>query len=158
MAEFFNAADVIGSALEMERRGQEVYRQLASASEDDEVKRFFENLAAEEARHEQIFAGMQARVGKAELPPWSTMEEYKSYLAALLDSHALFSPNQTDALYASADTLGGAVHASMKLEKDSMLFFQEMLHLVPESEHGLIQECIEEERKHLRQLAALIKD
>lgn len=157
MAEFFSAADVVGAALEMERRGQEVYRRLAHAADDGQVKRFFENLAAEEARHEQLFAGMQARIGKAELPAWSTMEEYSSYLSALLDSHSLFSPGQSGALADSAGSLPEAVRASMNLEKDSMLFFQEMLHLVPESEHGAVWECIEEERRHLRQLASLLK-
>lgn len=157
MAEFFSAADVIGAAVEMEKRGQVVYRRMASVSPDAQVKRFFEGLAAEEARHEQLFSAMAARVGKAELPAWSTMEEYGDYLSALLDSHALFSPKQAGALMDAAGSLEDAVHAAMKLEKDSMLFFQEMLQLVPGSEHPHIWECIEEERRHLRQLAALLK-
>lgn len=158
MAEFFNAADVIGAAVEMEKRGQAVYRGLARSLGDGQVKRFFENLAAEEARHEELFSAMAARVGDVELPAWSSMAEYCDYLSALLDSHALFSPGQADALFASASSLEDAVHASMKLEKDSMLFFQEMLQLVPGAEHAHIWECIEEERRHLRQLASLLKE
>ena len=157
MAEFFSAADVIGAAVEMEKRGQVVYRRMAGAASEERVKRFFEGLAAEEARHEQIFAAMAARVGKAELPAWSAMQEYGDYLSALLDSHALFSPRQTEALMDAAGSLEDAVQAAMKLEKDSMLFFQEMLQLVPGSEHAHIWECIEEERRHLRQLASLLK-
>lgn len=156
MAEFFKASDVVGAAVEMERRGQAVYRRTAQATKDAKVKRLFETLAAEEARHEEMFASMAERIGPAELPAWSSMEEYSAYLGALLDSHALFSPGFTESLAAASGNLDEAVREAMRLEKDSMLFFQEMLYLVPGSEHSLIQECIEEERRHLRQLAAML--
>ncbi|GFK92195.1 hypothetical protein NNJEOMEG_00016 [Fundidesulfovibrio magnetotacticus] len=157
MAEFFSAADVVGAAVEMERRGQALYARLASEASDPTVKRFFESLAAEERRHEELFTAMAGRVGKAELPAWSSMEEYSDYLDALLDSHALFSPGFADALAARSGELEGAVRGAMQLEKDSMIFFQEMLHLIAGSEHSFILECIEEERRHLRQLSALIR-
>ena len=157
MAEFFNAADVVGAAVEMEKRGQVVYRRLALAAGNQEVKRLFENLAVEEGRHEELFSSMARRLGQAELPAWSTMEEYNGYLSALLDSHALFSPGISETLFANAEDLEGAVRASMKLEKDSLLFFQEMLQLIPGSEHSHILECIAEERRHLRQLSGLLK-
>ncbi|WP_027190098.1 ferritin-like domain-containing protein [Fundidesulfovibrio putealis] len=157
MAEFFNASDVVGAAVEMERRGQAAYRQTAKATTDPKVKRLFENLAVEEARHEEMFKAMAERIGPAELPAWSSMEEYSAYLGALLDSHALFSPGFTESLAAASVNLDDAVRQAMRLEKDSMLFFQEMLYLVPGSEHPLIQECIEEERRHLRQLAAMLQ-
>jgi rubrerythrin len=158
MAEFFNAADVLGAAVEMERRGKAAYRVLARSAGDDQLKMFFENLAVEEARHEEVFSAMAGRAGMVELPAWSTEAEYKDYLAALLDSHALFATGQSEALFSGAVSLEEAVQAAMKLEKDSMLFFQEMLQLVPGSEHGQIQKCLEEERGLLRRLAALLKN
>lgn len=157
MAEFFNASDVVGAAVEMEKRGQAVYRRTAKAAKDASVKRLFENLAAEESRHEEMFLAMAKRVGNTELPAWSTMEEYSAYLGALLDSHALFAPGFSESLAAASGDLEDAVREAMRLEKDSMLFFQEMLYLVPGSEHPLVQECIEEERRHLRQLAAMLR-
>jgi rubrerythrin len=157
MAEFFKAADVVGAAVEMEMRGQVVYRRLALAAENPEVKRFFENLAAEEGRHEELFSSMARRLGQTELPAWSTMEEYNGYISALLDSHTLFSPGLSDTLFMNPGNLEDSVRSSMKLEKDSMLFFQEMLHLIPGSEHSHILECIAEERRHLRQLSELLR-
>jgi rubrerythrin len=157
MAQFFSAADVVGAAVEMERRGQALYRRMAQAAEKPEIKRFFENLAGEESRHEELFSAMAKRVGQAELPAWSTMEEYSAYLGALLDSHALFSPSFAARMAEKAGDLTESVHGAMSLEKDSMIFFQEMLQLIPGSEHSFILECIEEERRHLRQLSGLLK-
>jgi len=157
MAEFFSAADVVGAAVEMERRGQTFYRRMAQSADKPETKRFFENLAAEESRHEELFSAMASRLGQAELPAWSSMEEYSDYLHALLDSHALFSPGFAQDMAAKSGDLEASVRGAMNLEKDSMLFFQEMLQLIPGSEHSFILECIEEERRHLRQLATLLK-
>ncbi|WP_243360187.1 ferritin-like domain-containing protein [Fundidesulfovibrio terrae] len=157
MAEFFSAADVVGAAVEMERRGQALYRRMAQVAEKPEIKRFFENLAGEERRHEELFAAMAKRLGAAELPAWSTMEEYSAYLGALLDSHALFSPGFAKEMAEKSGLFEESVRGAMSLEKDSMLFFQEMLQLIPGSEHSFILECLEEERRHLRQLSALLK-
>lgn len=157
MATFFKASDVIGAAVQMEQRGHAVYRRLAESSKDAAVKAFFENLASEELRHEEIFAAMAKRVGAVELPAWSSTEEFQDYVGALLDSHALFAVDQADALFADANDLQKAVQASMKLEKDSMLFFIEMQKLVPPSEQKAVEHCIDEERKHMRQLASLIR-
>uniref|UniRef100_A0A7C4AFV7 Rubrerythrin n=1 Tax=Fundidesulfovibrio putealis TaxID=270496 RepID=A0A7C4AFV7_9BACT len=153
MAVFFKAADVVAAAVEMEKRGQVFYRDKARKVADPAVKAFFESLAAEEMRHEQLFTAMVARVGQAELPAWSTQEEFSTYLKALLDSHALFTPAPASV----GEGLEEAVRAAMELEKDSMLFFQEMLALVPAGEQERVRDCIEEERRHLRQLAAMLK-
>jgi len=157
MAEFFKAADVVGAAVEIEKRGRAVYRRLARAAENPHVKALFESLAVEEARHEELYRAMLKRVGAAELPASSTGEEYAQYLAALLNSHMLFSPGMVDDLYGRAGDMQAAVHGAMRLEKDTMVFFQEMAALVPASEQAHIAECIEEERRHLRQLSALLQ-
>jgi rubrerythrin len=156
MADFFKAADVVAAAVEMEKRGQAVYRRLALQATDKDVKALFENLAAEEQRHEELFSAMVRRVGQAELPASSTKDEYSQYMASLLDSHALFSPGMSDELFAQAGNLESAVRGAMKLEKDSMLFFQEMLKVVPQAEHPRVMECIDEERRHMRQLSSML--
>jgi len=156
MAEFFSAADVISAAVEVEKRGREVYRRLAQASANPQVKALFESLAVEEARHEELYLAMAKRVGKAELPAQSTRDEYAGYVGALLDSHMLFSPGMVDDIYARAGDMRAAVHGAMRLEKDTMIFFQEMEGLVPASERGKVVECIEEERRHLCQLSAML--
>jgi len=159
MAEFFSAADVVDAAVEIEKRGREVYRRLAHGATNPQVKALFESLAVEEARHEQLYAAMAKRIGAMRLPAGSGTDEYAQYVAALLDSHMLFSSSLAKDLdlYDRAGDMQAAVHGAMRLEKDTMVFFQEMMALVPKSEQGNVEECIEEERRHLHQLAALLK-
>jgi rubrerythrin len=156
MADFFEASDLVGAAVAMEQRGQAVYKKMALVTKNPEVKRLFETLAVEEHRHEEIFSAMADRLAKAGQPEGSATEEYHEYLGALLDSYELFSREFTESLLEHADNFEKSVRSSIRLERDSILFFQEMLLMVPGFEKPKIWECIEEERRHLRLLAALL--
>lgn len=155
MAEFFKAAEIAEAAVRIEQQGQEFYKNAAEAAKSRDAKDFFLFFAAEEARHEQVFRDLQARMGDFDLPAWSTSEEYSAYLQALIDSHAIFSPDLKQRLAGAADE-AEAIRLAMGFEKDTILFFMEMRELVPDSEKRFIQQCIDEERSHLRKLAAML--
>ncbi len=155
MVEFFKAAEIAEAAVRIEQQGQEFYKNAAEAAKSRDAKDFFLYFAGEEARHEQIFRDLQARMGAFELPAWSTSEEYGQYLQALIDSHSIFSPDLKQRLAAARDETE-AIRLAMGFEKDTILFFMEMRELVPDSEKRFIQQCIDEERSHLRKLAAML--
>ncbi|MEF2144763.1 MAG: ferritin family protein [Desulfovibrionaceae bacterium] len=158
MAEFFNATDVIRTAVRMEQRGRELYARAAASAVQPGVQHLFEHLAAEEERHEALFQAMAERVGPVQLPAWSTAPEYLDYLSALLDSHGLFSQEASETAGGRADDLEGAVRLALRFEKDSMLFFKEMRELVPASEREAVDACIAEERSHALALRALLDE
>lgn len=147
MASFTNAADVIASAVEIERRGFAFYEQAAIATDMPEDRDFFMFMAKEEKRHEKIFEAMLTRAGGLELPAGSDAGEYLEYVDLLLDNHSLFMPGQREAL--QQDPL----HQAIAFEKDTILFFTAMRHLVDPSEISSIDACIQEEQRHLRLIA-----
>jgi rubrerythrin len=49
-----------------------------------------------------------------------------------------------------------ALKLAMSFERDSILFFKEMKDFVPEGEKKFVDQCIEEERKHLIRLKQLM--
>jgi len=155
MAEFFQAAEIAEAAVNIERQGQTFYLNAAEAAKNPDVKDFFLFFAKEEARHETIFQELKDRLGKIELPAWSTTEEYGMYLKALIDSHAIFSPELQKRL-ADASSENEAIRLAMGFEKDTILFFMEMRELVPDSEKRFVLQCIDEERSHLRQLSRML--
>ncbi|SDB14094.1 Rubrerythrin [Desulfonatronum thiosulfatophilum] len=156
MAVFFQAAEIAAAAVNIERQGQVFYSNAANAATNPDAKDFFLYFAKEEARHEDIFQQLKDRLGKIELPAWSTNEEYGMYLQALIDSHSIFSPDLQKRL-AEAGNENEAIRLAMGFEKDTILFFMEMRELVPDSEKKFVQQCIDEERSHLRQLSSMLK-
>lgn len=155
MAGFFQAAEIAAAAVNIEQQGQAFYRQAAEASKNPDIQDFFLFFAEEEARHEQFFQQLKDRLGRIELPAWSTSEEYSAYLQALIDSHSIFSPQLQKGL-AEATSENEAIRLAMGFEKDTILFFMEMKELVPQSEQKIVQQCIEEEREHFRRLSKML--
>ncbi len=152
MAHYFHANEIANVAVEIERKGQEFYLQAARKATTSKVREMFEFLAEEETRHEGIFRSMLARLGKVGVPPWATREEYMQYIEALIESHLLFNSLGRRYLEQARDELE-VIDMAMGFEKDTMLFFLEMKELVPNSEKYAVEQCYEEERTHLRQLA-----
>jgi rubrerythrin len=156
MATFFNAADVAEAAINIEKMGQVFYSKAAQNASNDEARSFFEGFVTEEQKHQKVFEDLQQRLGGVELPAWSSSDEYMEYLKALVENHGIFSSELSEKEMAASKDIKEAVRKAMSFEKDSILFFMEMKELVPDSEKGLIQECIEEERSHLRMLADML--
>jgi rubrerythrin len=156
MAQFFSASDIVGTAIEIERRGRNVYTQAAAAATNPDVKRFLQFFAGEEARHLGIFEAMAERVGKAEIPVGSDAEEYMDYVQALLDSHALFCGGAPEKDLADAADAIEAIELASRFEKDTILYFREMMDLLPPAETAAVKQCLDEERGHLRQLRTML--
>ncbi len=157
MAGIFKATDILLAAQEIETRGEVFYNRLVETTTDPELKKMFSFLAREETKHREIFRRLYERVGEVELPAWAEEGEYVDYLAFLLDSHTLFRLGDVDNLRKFMGTPKEAIETAMGFEKDTILFFLEMLEFVPEGEKRYVRDCAEEERKHLRLLAGMLK-
>lgn len=154
MAHFFRASEVANIAIEIEKKGRDFYLMAAERAETPKIKEIFTYLADEESKHEQTFQSMLSRLGKVEMPAWATQDEYMQYLEALIESHMLFNA-LGQRFIDMAKNEEEAISMAIGFEKDTMLFFMEMKDLVPNSEKYSVQQCYDEERKHLRQLSKM---
>lgn len=153
MVTFFSANEVAELAMRIEQKGQAFYLLAADEAKDPAAKDFFEFFAEEESRHELFFRDMRDRIGAIEIPPGSDYEEYTQYVMALVDSHDVFNFDYTEAFKDESFDFEQAVRAAMRFEKDTILLFTELKRMVPDAERKFVEECIDEERKHLRMLA-----
>ncbi|NQS71336.1 MAG: ferritin family protein [Desulfobulbaceae bacterium] len=156
MAGIFKATDILLAAQEVETRGEVFYNRLVETTTDEKLKDTYRFLAGEERKHRELFRKLYERLGQVELPAWAEEDEYASYLSFLIDSHTLFRLGDVDKIRAYAGTREEALETAMGFEKDTILFFTEMREFVPEGEKKYVQECIEEERSHLRLLASML--
>jgi len=81
------------------------------------------------------------------------LEEYQLYLKALADS--IVSPTESTGAEAAKLDPPAALELGLRLEKDSILFYSEMRELVRQPHREVLEQLIEEERTHLRQLTEL---
>jgi rubrerythrin len=142
-----NASDVLESAIRIEENGEVFYRNMAQKFPDPELRNTFEYLANQEVKHQRLFAEMLAQNNDAKTPE-SYPGEYMEYLRAFADRH-VFTHENTGRLKAKLmKTAKQAVRFGCQVELDSLLFYLEAKTIVPEKQAGIIDQIIEEERRH----------
>lgn len=136
-------------AIEIERNGRKFYETVAQQGKDKEVKQVFTQLAAREAEHEHTFRDMLTRLGG--YIPAEPCENYK-YVKSLADA-SVFTKERAEALMAKkAMTDVEAMETGIGFEKDAILFYSEMLGMVPRQDREILDMIINEEKKHLSEL------
>ena len=152
---FLTAAEALKWALEIERNGEAFYNEVATKSDDSEVKALFEDLAAQERGHYRAFQKMLQEVKPD--PDLSTIEydEYQTYLQVALADALFAGPDKGLALAKQAQDRETALQAAMGFEKDTLLFFYDLCEMVGQAERGAISDIILEEKAHLRRLAKM---
>jgi rubrerythrin len=150
----FSAAELINTAIAIERRGVAFYDTMSRTARSDEEKEIFQLLAEMERHHIHVFQDMLGS-GEEFNPSPQEAEEYAGYLSALVDSAVFSDDLATSEAVSCADSDMGALELAINSEKDSLLFYYEMRDIMPKSAHEIVDRVITEEKSHLRQLSAL---
>jgi len=150
-------ADVIDLAVQTEIRGEKFYREAMGQADRADARSLFGYLAQEEVRHKQVFQGLSPSIVVTEIDP-TTWDDVVEYIHATVDS-AFF--RQTDApirLIPQGATVNDMVRMAMNFEKQTLLYFYTLRDLVQPSNRPLIDKIVDEEKSHIRRLAAWLTD
>jgi len=148
---------LLGWAQQIEVNGAAFYRQVAAQAEDRDVKLLFEDLAQQEERHHRLYGRMLQGAPDTELSG-PDVDGYQDYMASALSSALLGGPEKGMERAKSATDEQQAIAAALAFEKDTLLFFSDLLNMVPESHRAAIEGIIEEEKGHVRQLGRMLDD
>ncbi|MCK4321950.1 ferritin family protein [candidate division WOR-3 bacterium] len=146
----FDAKEIFKFAIRIEENGMKFYRYAAVITDDDEMRKTFNFLASEEARHKEIFEGLLSEVTK-DTAFETYPDEYFNYLKTYVDNVIFTDKQFEEAMSDIKDTLS-TIDFAIKRELDSILYYHEIKRFVPEKQHNLLDEIIEEERKHYTKL------
>ena len=146
----YTGAEIFQMAMELEEAGRVFYETIAENSEDHDLACVCRDLAAQEATHYEKFKHMGEQL--VERPAYRPLTWDELNFANLLIEERVLS-NAEDARDAagSAD-IAGILDTAIRLEKDSVLFYNELLAEVEEADAPAVREIIEEEKRHVRSL------
>lgn len=150
----FKIGEFINMAIKDEETGEAFYRALAESTKNNKIKSGCNRIADQERKHAERFKKMLDEVGMTKARE-DYDGQYEAYLNFLLTSRAFPKP-QDAANMASKSGDAAALKIAMGLEKDSLLFYDEILELLPNTHKGYINDIIEEERVHLEDLWKLV--
>jgi rubrerythrin len=151
----FDPSEVFQFAIRIEENGEKFYREMAQKLDDKAVKQLFSALADEEVKHRNVYKDMVAKIEKYE-PFESFPGEYFEYLRAYADNH-IFSADLMKKEMDRINDPSSALAFAMQRELDSILYYTEVKKLVAQNYRQLIDQIIEEERKHYVKLTGCKK-
>ena len=152
----FKAADAIEMAMEIEKRGEAFYRAVAKKAGSAQVRALFEELAEQEGLHYATFEKLSKTTWEHSLMPQEQWDQYWMYLQATIQSAFFEGEDRSLALAEQASDEKEALRMAMGFEKETLLFFHDLHEMVSESDTQTIKHIIDEEKAHLRRLAALL--
>ena len=152
---FFNEVEAVKIAQNMEKQGLAFYEAAAERAAGTSARDTFLQLAEEERKHlaqfQELEEDLQAR--RREGAGYADDEDIAAYIERLLQTQVF--AEEGDAARLARDVKGDyeALSVGMRAERDSILFYQEMIDLV---DSPLAREAfgriLTEERQHLRLL------
>jgi len=152
---FFSVQEVVEMAINTERSGQAFYQTASKLAKEKNLKEFFRYLAEEEGKHLKVFQGLYNSLKQGpEKTPYN-WEEAKLYLKALVDSRFFTGSDKAINLVKEAKSEIETVNSAINFEKDTLLFFYEMLEVTKSHDRDLVKKIIEEEKKHIRRLSTM---
>ncbi|MCF7890805.1 ferritin family protein [Candidatus Bipolaricaulota bacterium] len=156
----FSAEEALKIAIEIEENGKQFYEGMVPEVEDSEIEDLFKDLATQEVNHKNTF---QEMLGEAELERGEDINSLlygkleDSYLKALADSKIFNPANENVRAAKRVDNRDEMITVAISLEKDTILYYYEMLEMASSSgDQELIMKIIEEEKTHVKRLAKLL--
>ncbi|NOQ23014.1 MAG: rubrerythrin [Candidatus Aegiribacteria sp.] len=156
MGDQFNAEEILRMAEQIEKNGQEFYRNASNAVDDFEVSRLLSDLAEWEKGHEILFTSMRNELSREEktrtaIDPYC---EAALYLKAMADDH-VFKQQTAESLtqFKEDESTEKIIDLAIQFEKDSLLFFLGLERMVsPRLGKERVYEIIDEEIGHIAYL------
>jgi len=150
----FDVRELINMAIKDEETGAAFYRALAEATQKPQIKKACLEIAGQEERHRERFQAILDEIGEFQADERHP-GEYEEYLKVLLETRAFPAPEAAAAEARTATSDADAIAIAIRLEKDTLLFLEQMKGFVRQKESEHIQTIIEEERQHLVDLTRL---
>ena len=155
----FSAEETLKIAIQIEENGKEFYEGMVPEVDESQIKDLFKNLATQEVNHKNA----PRELGEAEMERGEDISSLlygdleDSYLKALADSKIFNPANENIQAAKQVDSRDELVAIAISLEKDTILYYYELLELAKSSDdQELIKQVIEEEKTHVKKLAGIL--
>jgi rubrerythrin len=157
MGNIFSGSEIVGLGIQIEKNGRDFYNAVALRASLPRAAEVFKYLAREEERHILVFEKILEKKEQLE-PPESYAGEYLAYMQALAAEHIFTRKNKGEEAAKKINNDREAVEIGIKVEQESIVFYEGMKKAVPDYDHQVIDELIVQEQVHLARLYEIKKD
>jgi rubrerythrin len=151
----FAGGEILKMAIEIEKNGKAFYDAVVQKMKDEKVKSVFHYLSEEEVKHEKLFRKMLQSIESETVKGPFDDSEMTRYFRSLIGQRVFPSEQEGKFIKDHLENPSAAIRIAISLEKDSILFYHEMIPVTQEKDHPVIKNIIDEEREHIRRIIQL---
>ncbi len=151
----FSISEILDIAIKLEKNGKEAYTKFMEKTSDPDILSLLEWMVREEAAHIEWFGRMKRRIenGKVETAPNDVSQD----LIEAFIGKQIFSLEDTDLSKIKSPEM--MIQTFIEFERDTILFYEMLGAFIPDKAvHAHLKEIIDEEKTHVTELKALIKN
>jgi len=165
----FNADEVFGIAINIEKNGIQFYDQARAAAVRDNVKDAFAELKAQEETHLRDLEQMRAELPESAKRPTDYYpsddvyrnrdEEVAQYIQDTADMNVFRHPEDVAKYVSEMRGAEDALRLAIRFEKDSITFYLMMKDLTEEDKgKEFVDRILNEEKEHLKRLSRELRE
>ncbi|MBU1871236.1 MAG: ferritin family protein [Candidatus Omnitrophica bacterium] len=154
MGNIFAGSELVELGVQIENNGRDFYNTVAKQAKSEKAKEIFQYLAGEEEKHIVVFGKILDSLEKYE-PAESYQGEYFTYMNTLASEQIFTQKDKGTQVAQKTKSDQEAIDLGIGFEKDSIIFYEGMRKVIPEYDHKIVDELIQQEHKHLKQLSDL---
>lgn len=145
MSEMFSLEDIFNVMIELESLGNVHYNKMSELTQNAKLKVLFEQLAKAELAHKELY--QKFKVDMINFSHEKVNDEYQEYMDALLSQTVRFLDQSRE-----IKDFEKGFDVSVQLEKDTILFLNEIRSIVDANFYEVIDKVIVQEQSHLKAL------
>ena len=159
----FSTLEAIELAVGIEAEGKKFYDLAAEKTDDPELKALFQSLGEKEVEHmntfRKLYTDMAEKQGDPDAALYLLAPEVAAHFYAYVESAVFPVRGAAEKIIGECEGPGDILRLGMQAEKDSILYYHELLSHAPYPEaEELIREIIVEEGSHLTFLYRKLKE
>jgi rubrerythrin len=149
----FSLREVVEMAIRTEKLGHAYYTEFSDRFiNDKDIHDLFVTLADREVTHEVRFGMLRDAIGDETPEGWAEVSEY---MRAFVESAFFLGKDRAMAHMQNMRDAQAAVTMAIMFEKETLLYFYGMRDAVADKDRSVVDEIINEEKKHIVQLVRL---
>jgi rubrerythrin len=155
--EKYNVLEITKIAMDMEKEGQDFYNKAAALAKDDKLRSIFVLLEEQERRHSELFSDLHKMLSEIHnlSDEYLYDESVSLYMKALVENK-VFKDYELKQIK-NMNSMKEAIHIGINSEKNSILFYSEIIKNSTSKEIlHVLSMILEEEKKHLVDLTSLL--
>lgn len=155
MSKIYSLEEILEMAVKIEEDGVIFYETLANRTKDKRAVEIYKYLAGEEKEHIAVFKSIYKDLTGRTFGKAFTEEEANLYIHSLVENRIFKDPKDIENFVKDVIDEFSVIELAIRIEKDTILYYYEILEDLEDREKNLVREIIKQEKTHVYRLNSL---